>query len=270
MSLSYSIHKCDVCAALNSKNNKPFFNKYELESFLHSIYYGDINTSHLPTSLYLKTAKEIEDYLMKGFGKINSDEQSKKVSKMRRNVYYFAAAKTYTMVNEIQKVNEKLDKNYVKYQTESTDIVKKYLDDYLYTEKDHAKHVGKAGKNWSRFESSPKTLFLEYVTMKDNRVRPAHIYLDGIIRNEKDNFWNTFMPPNGWNCRCKVKSYKEGENTNLKDFDINEALQNVPVMFRENFGKNGVVFPHDHPYFKNADKELARKNFNLPLPYANK
>ena len=41
-------------------------------------------------------------------------------------------------------------------------------------------------------------------------------------------------------------------------------------MFRTNFGKDGIIFPHDHPYFKNADKVLAKNNFNLPLPHTNK
>lgn len=247
---------------------KPMLTSHEYEMLLHSIYLGDYGKAHLPTSLYLRTAKEIEDYLMKGFGKINTDAQSDKVSKMRRNVYYFAAAKTNAVVSEIEPL--KLNKTYVEFKRDSSDIIKKYFEEYLYAEKDHAKSVGKSGKNWTRYEASNTELFLEYVTMKDNKVRPAHVYLDGIIRNEKDNFWDTFMPPNGWNCRCKVKSYKEGENTSLKDFDLDEALKNVPAMFRENFGKKGIVFPHDHPYFKNADRELAKKNFNLPLPHIGK
>lgn len=246
----------------------PLLNKYELEMLLHSIYLGDFSTLHLPTSLYLKTAKQLEDYLLIGFGEVKNDMQQVKFNKMRRNIYYFAAAKTYAMVNEVEQTKE--NKPYDKFKLDTVNIVTDFLGAYLAVEKDHTKMCGKAGKKWSQAESKKTAPYLEYVTMKDNRVRPAHVYLDGIIKKSDDNFWNTFMPPNGWSCRCKVKSYKDGDETNLKDFNKDEALQNVPVMFRTNFGKDGIIFPHDHPYFKNADKVLAKNNFNLPLPHTNK
>ena len=44
----------------------------------------------------------------------------------------------------------------------------------------------------------------EYVTVGDNRVRPEHEILDGIMRKKDDDFWTTFWPPNGWNCRCQA------------------------------------------------------------------
>jgi hypothetical protein len=266
-SISY-IHKCEVCNAANKKAPKQFFNQYELEMFLHSIYLGDFNKSKLPTTIYLKIAKELEQALNDGFGIANNENQIVKVSKMRRNVYYFAAAKTYIMVSEIEPKKE--NKTYSEFKLEASPIVADFLGAYLSAELDHSLMVGKAAKKWVKLVDRKSPAYLEYVTMKDNHVRPAHVYLDGIIRKQDDNFWNTFTPPNGWNCRCKIKSYPRGENTSLRDFDMEEAYKNVPVMFRMNFGKEGIVFPHDHPYFKNVDKELARKNFNLPLPYNGK
>lgn len=44
----------------------------------------------------------------------------------------------------------------------------------------------------------------EYVTMRDDRVRPAHRALDGATLPKDDPFWLTYWPPNGWNCRCIV------------------------------------------------------------------
>ena len=45
---------------------------------------------------------------------------------------------------------------------------------------------------------------LTYQTVGDGRVRPEHAMLDEISRPVGDKFWNTYFPPNGWNCRCTV------------------------------------------------------------------
>lgn len=60
---------------------------------------------------------------------------------------------------------------------------------------------------WDRY-NSPRVWNLfwgyEYVTMRDDRVRPAHRALDGATLPKDDPFWVTYWPPNGWNCRCIV------------------------------------------------------------------
>lgn len=45
----------------------------------------------------------------------------------------------------------------------------------------------------------------EYITVGDHRVRPAHAAMDGEVRRYDDPFWNTWYPPNGFNCRCVVE-----------------------------------------------------------------
>jgi len=44
----------------------------------------------------------------------------------------------------------------------------------------------------------------EYVTVGDDRVRPAHAKLEGVKLPKGDKFWKRFWPPNGWNCRCQA------------------------------------------------------------------
>lgn len=44
----------------------------------------------------------------------------------------------------------------------------------------------------------------EYVTVGDDRVREEHALLDGVMRKKDDPFWETFWPPNGYNCRCQA------------------------------------------------------------------
>jgi SPP1 gp7 family putative phage head morphogenesis protein len=44
----------------------------------------------------------------------------------------------------------------------------------------------------------------KYVTAGDDRVREEHAALDGTTLPKDDPFWETYWPPNGWNCRCQV------------------------------------------------------------------
>jgi SPP1 gp7 family putative phage head morphogenesis protein len=51
-----------------------------------------------------------------------------------------------------------------------------------------------------------EVLYLVYETAGDQRVRPQHRAWDRIIRPVDDPFWDTHYPPNGWGCRCIVRS----------------------------------------------------------------
>lgn len=41
-----------------------------------------------------------------------------------------------------------------------------------------------------------------YQTMGDNRVRPAHAALEGLVLPASSPFWDTHFPPWDWGCRC--------------------------------------------------------------------
>ena len=42
----------------------------------------------------------------------------------------------------------------------------------------------------------------KYVTAGDERVRPEHVAMDGVTAPKDDPLWDSWWPPNGWNCRC--------------------------------------------------------------------
>jgi SPP1 gp7 family putative phage head morphogenesis protein len=46
--------------------------------------------------------------------------------------------------------------------------------------------------------------FWQYMTVGDDRVRPAHAAIDGFQASADDPVWNKIYPPNGFNCRCIV------------------------------------------------------------------
>lgn len=46
--------------------------------------------------------------------------------------------------------------------------------------------------------------FWEYVAVNDDRTRPTHKALDGIVYPAAHEFWDEHYPPWGFNCRCSV------------------------------------------------------------------
>ncbi|EEM3686329.1 phage head morphogenesis protein [Salmonella enterica] len=48
--------------------------------------------------------------------------------------------------------------------------------------------------------------FWQYVAIMDGRTRPEHARLHGLVFRYDDPFWRWFYPPNGWQCRCRVRA----------------------------------------------------------------
>ncbi|OHD14379.1 MAG: hypothetical protein A2Z98_12510 [Spirochaetes bacterium GWB1_27_13] len=48
--------------------------------------------------------------------------------------------------------------------------------------------------------------YWQYSAILDNQTRPEHAALNGFIRRYDDTFWKDWYPPNGYRCRCYVRS----------------------------------------------------------------
>lgn len=51
--------------------------------------------------------------------------------------------------------------------------------------------------------------WLRYSAVLDSRTRPEHRGWHGIVLSADDDWWNTYYPPNGWNCRCTVQQLSQ-------------------------------------------------------------
>ena len=71
-----------------------------------------------------------------------------------------------------------------------------------------------AGRYQTQIDNVENRPYFEYVAVMDRRTRPAHAQLNGRIFKYDDEFWNSFYPPNGWGCRCRVRALSE---ENIKD-----------------------------------------------------
>ena len=75
-----------------------------------------------------------------------------------------------------------------------------------------------AGRYGQMLEQKERFPYWEYDAVNDSRTRPSHGALDGKIYPANHNFWNTWYPPNGFNCRCSVNAIHKNvfEDENLK------------------------------------------------------
>ncbi|MEW5897732.1 MAG: phage minor head protein [Bacillota bacterium] len=65
-----------------------------------------------------------------------------------------------------------------------------------------------------------------YDAVNDKRTRPTHRALDGMVFPADHPFWDTWYPPNGYRCRCGVRSLSERD---LKRLGL-EVRSEVPAM----------------------------------------
>jgi len=53
--------------------------------------------------------------------------------------------------------------------------------------------------------------FWEYRAVMDAKTRPSHAALNGRVWRFDDPIWQSIYPPNGWNCRCRVRALSQAD-----------------------------------------------------------
>lgn len=237
--------------------------------FVDGIISGKYNPFTLPKKLYefnfFSLMKEVGD----AFG-LPSDFDPNSFSfktaiKMKNNVSLFSGAKTFQhtldLSNNIFVDGELRPFNELK--KIALSINEKYNVNYLKTEQQAAFRQSESADTWKTIQEEKEIFpFLRYSTVGDKRVRDEHEGLDGIIKHINDPFWQTWFPPNDWNCRCIVDQLEDGV-VSTKVFEKNES-----EVFGGNVGKNGLIFPKTHPY-NNVPKEFKtakKNNFGFKTP----
>ncbi|HMQ77127.1 MAG TPA: DUF935 family protein [Flavobacteriales bacterium] len=171
------------------------------------------------------------------------------------NVYVFSALKTH---HQLKAASDELhdDKGQVRPFTQFKESFKAINDRFnvrhLRAEYQHAVASTQMAERWLDIQRDKEVLpNLRFDTAGDDRVRPAHALLDGIVRPVDDPFWDTHYPPLAWGCRCDVNQTAEDVSGELP-----EGLARVPAMFRGNVGKTGIIFPESHPYYQVSARTL--------------
>jgi SPP1 gp7 family putative phage head morphogenesis protein len=61
-----------------------------------------------------------------------------------------------------------------------------------------------AGRYHGMMAATQYAPWWEYSAIMDNRTRPAHAAVNGLVFRYDDPFWQSWYPPNGFRCRCRV------------------------------------------------------------------
>ena len=195
---------------------------------------------------------------------------------LENNAFIFSGLKTYHSLNEVGLSLIGDDggiKPFEKFHEDVAKIDAKYNRNYLYAEYNHAVTSSQMAAKWHDFQQDGDRYNLQYRTANDERVREEHQRLHNITLPVSDPFWEQFMPPNGWNCRCVVVQVRKGrypESDSQQAVGIGEEITEEPKkrIFRFNPGKELKVFPDKHPYNKAPETakeqilQLAKERFS--------
>lgn len=189
---------------------------------------------------------------------------------LRENAFIFSGFKTYHSLREVglSLTDEKGDiKPFEAFLGDVKRINELYNHNYLYAEYNHAVASALMADKWKQYEADGDKYYLQYRTASDDRVRETHRALHGTTLPTSDEFWDSFLPPNGWNCRCTTVQVRK-EDYQPSDHDLSMLRGNNVTdghkrsIFRFNPGKTLRLFPPKHPYFpKNCGE--CKRNLNL-------
>ncbi|MEK0369738.1 MAG: phage minor head protein [Nitrosopumilus sp.] len=233
------------------------------------VFEGDVTPFILPTDLFEFTFFSLSTIVATTFGlptDFNKGTFSfRRATQMKNNLSIFSGAKTFQHVLELSS-NVIVDGQVLafnEFKKIGLKINSQYNVNWLSTENQASFRQSQGVENWKEVnEDSDVFPYLQYSTVKDSRVRPDHQELDGIIKRIDDPFWDTWFPPNDWNCRCIVKQLETAKVTK-GTFEKNDS----PI-FGGNVGKNGLIFPKKHPYFEVPKQfnTIKKQNFRFETP----
>lgn len=98
--------------------------------------------------------------------------------------------------------------------------------------------------------------FWQYDAVNDRHTRPSHLAMDGKVFPADHSVWDTWYPPNGFRCRCTVKSLskKQVEQRGIK------VEEEVPQQAALSDGRVINIMP-DPSFGTNAAKERFSPDF---------
>lgn len=193
---------------------------------------------------------------------------------LENNAFVFSGFKTFHALREVglSMLTEKGDiKPFGEFLKDVKLINAQYNHNYLYAEYNHALGAAQMAAKWHDFEQDGDRYNLQYRTAGDERVREEHAILNGTTLPPSDPFWDMFLPPNGWNCRCTAVQVRKNKYPVSDPELAMKRGQNCTegakkAIFRYNAGKSLQLFPPKHPYFKAPKPEQVKQAADGYIP----
>lgn len=190
---------------------------------------------------------------------------------LEKDVFVFSGFKSYQSLKEASTLLRDESgqiKSFDKFFKDIERIDESYNKNYLKAEYIFATQSSQMAAKWKEYEKEGDRYNLQYRTANDDQVRASHRVLHNTTLPPSDPFWNNYYPPNGWRCRCtvvQVRKAKYPESDSKTAIEQGKEATNEPnkkgknsaEMFRFNPGKQEVIFPPHHPYYKLKEKEAS-------------
>lgn len=250
------------------------------------VYGGVITAFNLPDYLFEFTFAELMDQVDKGFKPELAILNKRAIyAGFRKNINETSGAKTVSNViqlNEDVFLPDGSKRPFKDFAARASRINDQFNKVWLKTEQDTAFSSGQSADRWVRTQAEKETFpLLQYQTVGDDRVRPEHRDWDGIVKPVDDPFWDTRIPPNDWNCRCRTIRLRDAKETNLtvhrKDVNKDRAaigeplvnnLKNSSKIFNINPAETEYVFKESQTaYFADAARFRKQGKNNYGLGY---
>jgi SPP1 gp7 family putative phage head morphogenesis protein len=192
---------------------------------------------------------------------IETEVPAAMLQKLQTDVFVFSGMKTYTQLKEASLLLIDKDKNIKNYQQYQQDILKindTYNENYLRAEHQHAVAAAQSAAQYHKFMEDADRYDLQIRTAGDDRVRSTHAVLNGITLPATSPYWNTTFTPFDWGCRCIIIQVLKNKYE-VTDLDVAEKASDSAVgeIFRYNPGKQEVIFPPKHPYYKLSKQAMS-------------
>ena len=191
---------------------------------------------------------------------------------MEINLYRFSAAKTLAEIQELNQIFRE-SSSFVEFEKRAQAVCNNFNKKWARTEYDTAYLAAQSASRYQQLIRKDKVFpYWQYRAIHDKHTRPEHMMLDGVVLPAGDKLWDDIYPPNGWNCRCRVKpllknefngSFDEMRERVYKFKKSDEWTRSLDGGWGINRAKGGLVFGQNQFYLNMLSKGNQRILNNL-------
>jgi hypothetical protein len=197
--------------------------------------------------LFDYTYRMLEKGITQVYGNLEyNDKQFEFTQRLKRNAARFAGYKSAWQTAQLKSAKPEA---YAK-------INKAYNNLWMRSEYVHTVRSARTAQNYRKYlEDADIYPYLEYMPSKSAEPRADHKKLYGIIKPIEDSFWDTYMPPIDWGCKCSVAQRRRDTGS----AELPDDAPKSPAAMRNNPGKKGELFTDGHPMIKKLSNEKRQE-----------
>jgi SPP1 gp7 family putative phage head morphogenesis protein len=150
---------------------------------------------------------------------------------LQKNVWQFSSAKNYQQLVQLSKALVDDDgklRTFSDFKDAAKEVNDKFINQWLQAEYNLAVAGGQMAGKWVDIEANKDVLpLLEFDAVIDEQTTELCASLNGTVRPVDDAFWNTYYPPNHFNCRSTVRQVAGGTVTPVTKISYPEIPNDV-------------------------------------------